>query len=105
MVDSLNGYVCGFYYNKDFEKYGYILKTTDGGKNWDENYSILENALNDIQFIDKNTGWAVGEDGVVIRTTNGGVTWVEKEQEHIPDKILLYQNYPNPFNPSTKIGL
>ena len=40
---------------------------------------------------------------LVLRTTNGGVTWVEKEQETIPNKLVLHQNYPNPFNPSTTI--
>ena len=93
----------GCYFNEQFEKYGYILKTTDGGANWEENYSIIDIELNDIQFIDDNTGWAVGENGIVLRTTNGGVTWVEKEQETIPKKLVLHQNYPNPFNPSTTI--
>ena len=103
MIDSLNGFVCGCYFDWEFGKYGYILRTNNGGKEWEENYSIKDIELNDIQFIDDNTGWVVGENGLVLRTTNGGVTWVENEQESIPNEIALYQNYPNPFNPSTTI--
>lgn len=35
----------------------------------------IEN-LNDIQFVDANTGFAVGDIGVVLKTTNGGQNWV-----------------------------
>jgi photosystem II stability/assembly factor-like uncharacterized protein len=33
------------------------------------------NKLNDVFFIDTNVGWAVGDGGVIIKTTNGGTTW------------------------------
>jgi len=33
------------------------------------------NKLNDVFFIDLNTGWAVGDGGVIMKTTNGGTTW------------------------------
>ena len=79
MIDTLRGFACGY---ANLEDKGIILKTTDG-ENWVTNYEVEENDLNEIQFIDENTGWAVGENGIVIRTTNGGVTWVEKEQETI----------------------
>ncbi len=31
--------------------------------------------LADVFFLDTGTGWAVGQDGVIIKTTNGGQTW------------------------------
>lgn len=40
-----------------------------------QNSGTFEN-LNDIKFIDINTGWAVGNAGVVLKTTNGGTNWV-----------------------------
>jgi photosystem II stability/assembly factor-like uncharacterized protein len=39
-----------------------------------QNSGTFEN-LNDIKFIDINTGWAVGNSGVVLKTTNGGANW------------------------------
>jgi len=51
-----------------------------------------------------NNGTAVGESGTILRTTNGGVSFVEeKEIVEMPNDYYLSQNYPNPFNPSTEI--
>jgi photosystem II stability/assembly factor-like uncharacterized protein len=40
-----------------------------------QNSGTFEN-LNAIQFLDGNTGWVVGNAGVVLKTTNGGNNWV-----------------------------
>ncbi len=62
-----------------------------------------------IYFADLNNGWVAsygytwpfGEFGLIFKTTNGGVSFVEEEQiNEIPTEFLLSQNYPNPFNPS-----
>ena len=42
--------------------------------------------LNDVQFVDSLTGWAVGEFGSVIKTEDGGSTW-EVSQSN-PDELL-----------------
>jgi photosystem II stability/assembly factor-like uncharacterized protein len=34
--------------------------------------------LRSISTIDKNTVWAVGDDGILIKTTNGGVNWLSQ---------------------------
>ena len=31
--------------------------------------------INDVFFLDKNHGWAVGDQGLILRTTNGGFDW------------------------------
>ena len=60
--------------------------------------------LYSVQFADLNNGWAVGDNGAILHTTNGGVSFVEEEHiDEVPTEFILSQNYPNPFNPSTKI--
>jgi photosystem II stability/assembly factor-like uncharacterized protein len=49
-----------------------ILKTTDGGKTWKRQKSGTINPLNRVFFINKNTGWIVGNFGTILRTETGG---------------------------------
>jgi hypothetical protein len=66
--------------------------------------SGTSNDLFDVSFFDANNGWVVGGNGTILRTTNGGATFIEEETiDEVPTEFLLSQNYPNPFNPSTKI--
>jgi hypothetical protein len=53
--------------------------------------------------VDENIGWVVGDLGLILKTTNGGVTFLEEENQ-IPLDYSLSQNYPNPFNPTTQIS-
>ncbi len=55
---------------------GVILKTTDGGLNWDEQSTPL--LLNDVDFANENEGWAVGKNGTIRHTINGGETWASQ---------------------------
>ena len=96
-VDSLAGWAC--------DNYGGIVFSSDGGVTWNiqrPDDSLPSPGLNSIFFLDKNSGWAVGN-GVILHTTNGGVTAV-KERSAKPTTFAQLQNYPNPFNPSTTIS-
>ncbi len=54
---------------------GDIIKTTNGGLNW----NLLPNpggaGYNSIYFCDANTGFAAGGSGEVVKTTNAGLNW------------------------------
>ena len=56
-----------------------ILKTTDGGISW---FSKLETGtyqwLGDVFFCDPNNGWVVGAGGVILKTSNGGESWIKE---------------------------
>jgi len=62
---------------------GVFLRTTDGGKNWEEKMirlpGLADPALNSISFVNANMGWIVGvnsrQEGIILKTTDGGETW------------------------------
>ncbi len=95
-VNENTGYVCGY------GSYGNIYKTTNGGYNWIPQSTNTNKRMYYIYFTNSNTGYVGGENGIIYKTTNGGV-WIKQTGSQIPEKYLLYQNYPNPFNPVTKI--
>jgi photosystem II stability/assembly factor-like uncharacterized protein len=76
--DSSNGAVTGYTFPGQAFKRA-ILKTTNGGAKWYSLYSaVTEDNLNDIYFGDENRGIAGGGNGTIIKTTDGGETWVNK---------------------------
>ncbi|MCX6165629.1 MAG: YCF48-related protein [Ignavibacteriae bacterium] len=78
-------------------------KTTNGGLNWTF-FPYLQGAnTQNAFFINQNTGWIIGYNGAILKTTNGGNVFVKKVSKEIPTSFMLYQNYPNPFNPNTII--
>jgi photosystem II stability/assembly factor-like uncharacterized protein len=42
---------------------------------WQNQTSGTSNDLHDVQFIDSQTGWIAGDNGTILKTTNGGTTW------------------------------
>ena len=52
---------------------GYVLRTVDGGEHWHPVHRGGRH-LADLQFVDLQTGWAVGG-STLIRTEDGGDTW------------------------------
>jgi len=81
---------------------GKLIMTTNGGDNWVVQTTGSSVELWSVDFANDTVGYAIGS-SVVLKTTNGGVTFVNNYSNEIPDGFALYQNYPNPFNPSTKI--
>jgi len=64
---------------------GYISVTNDGGLTWTETTPTDCAYLNKVVFLDSLTGWACGYDGALIKTIDGGYTWI--------DKSLLNQSF------------
>lgn len=60
-------------------QFAQVFKTSDGGRTFFEqpitNDIFLAKSLNSVRFVDEQTGWAVGYEGTIIRTTNGGNSW------------------------------
>jgi photosystem II stability/assembly factor-like uncharacterized protein len=56
--------------------YGLILRTTDGGLNWNKQNSGVTNYLNGVCFIDSCNVMAVGQYGIILKSTDAGITWI-----------------------------
>lgn len=91
----------GFVVTNDYGD-GQIHKTTNGGATW----TILNCVTKDIQnsgggrflsgcFIDANTGFVVGRDGLIIKTNDGGKTWSDKNNNISLDKITISLTSPH----------
>lgn len=65
----------------DSTGYGMILYSADGGENWvrqGEGTPSLQGVdITDIWAVDKQTVWAVGTKNVILKTLNGGQTWMQ----------------------------
>ena len=75
-VDHNNGWLVTTSPHPPYE----IQRTTDGGANWFTQYTFNGTSQDSagfdcIYFTDVNNGWAVGDNGKVIHTTNGGTSW------------------------------
>ena len=58
----------------------YVLKTTDGGLNWNSSPFPEENIFSQcILFQDSLDGWMGGKPYPILRTTDGGIFWTEAE--------------------------
>lgn len=57
--------------------YASVLRTTDGGENWERtNFQINKSiGLIDVSAVDAMTCWVVGTEGQAHRTVDGGETW------------------------------
>jgi photosystem II stability/assembly factor-like uncharacterized protein len=75
--DENTGFVVG--------EFGKLFKTTDGGKSWvgkqaslvgDEYFFEFDlPTFFDVQFLNREVGYAVGLEGRIAKTTDGGETW------------------------------
>lgn len=78
-----------------------IIKTTNGGTTWTVAYSITTNTpANSLFFADANHGWAVGENGMILRYVNNTSSSVSVKNS---EKQLSMNVYPNPVQGKTTI--
>lgn len=56
---------------------GIILTTANAGQTWTKRI-IPNRPLRGVAFLDAMTGTAVGDDGYMLQTTDGGLTWVPR---------------------------
>lgn len=80
-VGWVTGIETGNYYR------GILLKTTNGGSDWNIVKYVNNYSLNSVFFISSTVGWVAGDNGFVIRTTDGGNSWI---QQAVPSTLIPY---------------
>jgi photosystem II stability/assembly factor-like uncharacterized protein len=78
----------------------FIYKTSNGGANWTQVYSLAGGFMDAIQMVSPTEGYAVGDPvggkWVVLKTTDGGSTWNRMATE--PTQIGTDAGYNNSFS-------
>ena len=83
---------------------GIMFNTTDGGENWQVEFSPTKIDLLKIKYSKKGNGIILGKEGVILGSKSGVISGFDfNEILTSPKEFYLNQNYPNPFNPNTKI--
>ena len=76
---------------------GTIYKTTDGGVSWTSDYASTSDTLSDIEMIDENIGYAVGDDGTILKySPTTSIPLVFNSNIHL---------YPNPSSGEISLDL
>jgi photosystem II stability/assembly factor-like uncharacterized protein len=57
---------------------GHIVTSQDAGATWQQASVPVSSDLTAVYFPSAKRGWAVGHDGVVLATTDGGSTWTKQ---------------------------
>ena len=81
------GYVVGAHNSNSFIYRGIVLKTTDGGENWETIYVHYDIDIQSVSFQSPDTGYVCGSHGkipqtadstysMVLKTIDGGATWL-----------------------------
>lgn len=56
---------------------GHVLISEDKGRGWVQQRTPTRVPLTGVWFHDRNLGWAVGHDAVILRTEDGGESWCQ----------------------------
>jgi len=80
MVDSSTGWAVGrAHWDNTQKRYrSTLLKTMDSGIHWEAIDNNHNDDLWDIHFINADSGWAVGNSGLILHTKDGGINWLQQ---------------------------
>jgi len=70
---------------------GHIVLSDDAGASWKQANVPVSSDLTAVFFVNDKTGWAVGHDGVILQTGNGGLNWILQLDGKKANELLLGQ--------------
>ena len=68
---------------------GHVLRSVDQGRTWSQVVVPTRAQLTGVSFPDPHHGWAVGHDGVILATTDGGQTWTRQDDGKDLETVYL----------------
>ena len=68
---------------------GLIVFSDDAGASWRQADVPVASDLTALQFVGASLGWAVGHDGVVLHSTDGGAHWARQLDGRMTAQLLL----------------
>ncbi|MDQ1266879.1 MAG: hypothetical protein QG635_2032 [Bacteroidota bacterium] len=77
-LDEKNIYITSFTSTNTDRKVSYISHSSDGGLSFTAYQTGIYGKVNSGYYKNKSQGWLVGDKGLILRTTNGGVTYYDK---------------------------
>jgi len=69
---------------------GHIVVSTDSGATWKQSPVPVSSDLTSVYFVDEKQGWAVGHDGVILHTSDGGDSWELQLTGRSANELLLW---------------
>jgi photosystem II stability/assembly factor-like uncharacterized protein len=70
---------------------GVIVTSDNNGASWTQSSVPVQSDLLAVQFPTASLGWAVGHDGVILHTVDGGLTWIKQLDGRLASP--LYKDY------------
>lgn len=68
---------------------GHILYSDNGGKDWQQARVPVSADLNSVHFPTPQQGWAVGNDGVILHSSDAGASWTKQlDGRQIGQRVL-----------------
>lgn len=68
---------------------GHIVVSADAGVTWQQSEVPVSSDLTAVYFPSPKVGWAVGHDGVVLATQDGGTTWTKQLDGRDVNELIL----------------
>jgi photosystem II stability/assembly factor-like uncharacterized protein len=101
-IGSANTMLIFFDENNGYRLSSGVMKTTDGGISWTNKTSRLEFNIFGMNFIDKDTGWVIGDPSrkhTLFGTVNGGNEWsVIKTFDTETPRRIFFTNKNNGYS-------
>ncbi|PTB18858.1 glycosyl hydrolase [Trinickia symbiotica] len=85
---------------------GLIVLSDDNGASWRQAPAPVSSDLVAVYFASPSSGWATGQDGIVLHTADGGASWVKQLDGRSAAALMLaYYEKQDPSNPKIAAAL
>jgi photosystem II stability/assembly factor-like uncharacterized protein len=78
--------------------HGLVVLSRDNGRTWAQSLTPTRALLTGVSFPDAQHGWAVGHEGVILHTGDGGLTWQRQDDGHVVENVYLDVLFIDPLH-------